>query len=102
MSTGGPSSFHTQGGSYPRWSPDGKQLFFFATNAIAAVPFAGRGESPDLGAAVKLFDARAPDGFGRYFYDVAPDGRFLVSVPASEPTSFELTLLVNWQAALRD
>ena len=46
------------------------------------------------------FDARAAEGFGRFFYDVAPDGRFLLSVPASTSTTTELTLLTNWPALL--
>jgi len=35
---GGRWQVSTEGGSYPRWSHDGKELYFFATNAIAAVP----------------------------------------------------------------
>jgi eukaryotic-like serine/threonine-protein kinase len=59
---GGRWQVSTQGGSCPRWSHDGKELFFFATNAIAGLPFAVRGDAPDLGTAVKLFDARAIQG----------------------------------------
>ena len=45
-------------------------------------------------------DCRPPDGFRRTFYDVAPDGRFLMISPDSLPGPTPLTLLVNWRELL--
>jgi len=42
-----------------------------------------------------LFDCRPPEGFRRQFYDVTPDGRFLMVTPTDAwPRS--LTLTVSW------
>jgi serine/threonine protein kinase len=35
------------------------------------------------------------------YYDVAPDGRFLMTTFASETTTGPVTLLLNWKAALK-
>ena len=85
------------GGDLPRWSADGKELFFFNDGKIVAASVANlwRPVRHHVGhAAVRL---PAPDGFRRMFYDVAPDGRFLMMAPDSAPGPTPLTLLVNWR-----
>jgi hypothetical protein len=34
-------------------------------------------------------------------YDVAPDGRFLLVVPAATPAAVPFTVVVNWDSALK-
>jgi len=43
-----------------------------------------------------LFDCRPPEGFRRMFYDVMPDGRFLMMTPMADALPTSLTLTVNW------
>ena len=45
---------------------------------------------------VPLFDCRPPEGFRRMFYDVMPDGRFLMMTPPADAMPTSLTLTVNW------
>jgi Tol biopolymer transport system component len=89
------------GGNYPRWSHDGSELYFHtADNKIAATKITETNDRIDFGPIVPLFDARAAEGFGRFFYDVAPDGRFLLSVPANTNLTSELAFITNWPALL--
>jgi Tol biopolymer transport system component len=90
------------GGSYPRWSADGRELYFYTpNNKISAVRIMPTGDALDIGPVTPLFDARPPSGFGRYFYDVAPDGRFLLTVSTSANTPTMLTLFVNWPGTVQ-
>jgi Tol biopolymer transport system component len=94
---GGRQQVSVSGGNYPRWSRDGRELFFHSLdNKIVAARIAAAGDRIEVGALTPLFDARAPDGFARFFYDVAPDGRFLLSVPPPTSSVGQVNLLVNW------
>jgi DNA-binding winged helix-turn-helix (wHTH) protein/Tol biopolymer transport system component len=80
----------------PRWSADGKQLFFVTLDRkIAAASFDS--QSGRAGAPHRLFQTRIiGSAFVGFQYDVSPDGRFLVnSLPSS---SSPLTLLIGWQS----
>jgi eukaryotic-like serine/threonine-protein kinase len=98
-SGGGRWQVSTGSGNYPRWSRDQRELFFHSasTGKMMAARITTHVDSVEVGVPVPLFDARAPDGFARYFYDVAPDGRFLLATPASPTTMSTMSLVVNWQ-----
>jgi len=88
------------GGGQPRWSRDGKQIFYITSNkklmAVAFDPANMTASAPRL-----LFQTRivAPT-HDFYQYDVAPDGRFLInSLPSNYSTP--LTLLTGWTALLK-
>jgi eukaryotic-like serine/threonine-protein kinase len=66
-------------GETPRWSHDGRQLFFRAGTAVMAVDVHEKGEEVDVGAERKLFDAAMA-----LEYDVAPNGDFYTMVPAPD------------------
>jgi hypothetical protein len=56
------------------------------------------------GPAARLFDVPISYAFGSHVpfkYDVAPDGRFLIVVRASEAPPPPLVLVLNWQAGLK-
>jgi Periplasmic component of the Tol biopolymer transport system len=96
---GGRWQVSQSGGTEPRWSGDGKELFFFAPdNRLMAARVKTEGESFEVGAIQPLFQARFMGGSFRY--DVARDGsRFLVTSGLPEELS-PITLVTNWTAEL--
>jgi dipeptidyl aminopeptidase/acylaminoacyl peptidase len=95
---GGKWSVSPKGGAFPIWRHDGRELFYRAPGGqLMAVPIAAGAEFQP-GVAVPLFNPSAAVGtlgLGT-FYDVAPDGRFLVNVFV-EQTSPPATVVLNWR-----
>jgi eukaryotic-like serine/threonine-protein kinase len=86
------------GGMQPRWSRDGKELYYLtADGKLMAVPIGVRGAVLEPGKPVALFRTRIQNLTGptRPQYDVASDGRFLMLVVA-EGSGTPITLLQNW------
>jgi Tol biopolymer transport system component len=99
---GGHSLVSTAGGIWPRWSPNGKELYYIAPNAmLMAAPIAVKGAALERGAPVPLFRSRIWGGgteLGqREQYDVARDGRFLINVTTDDTVTSPITLLQNWK-----
>jgi len=96
----------TEGGSQPKWSADGRELFYIAPGRkLTAVSVETRGTEPVLGQSRTLFQvpplARGATGFGAPAkYDVSPDGRFLVHARLAEEAPLPITLVLNWTAGL--
>ncbi len=63
------------------------------------VPVRTVGSSVELGTPAAILRLVDPPGVHPYPYDVAPDGRILALIPAMEGAP-QLTVLMNWQAAL--
>jgi hypothetical protein len=85
----------TAGGDIPRWSHDGTQLFFYSNGKMMAAKVKATAGALEVTSVTPLFDCRPPEGFRRQFYDVTPDGRFLMVTPTDAwPRS--LTLTVSW------
>jgi len=91
----------TSGGEEPRWSADGREMFYRIANRLIGVPL-GEGAAFRAGKAHPLFDALYNLGIesGRS-YDVDPKtGRFLTVVPAEGATaSGVVRVVLNWDAA---
>ena len=88
------------GGAQPRWSRDGRQIFYVAPDRkLMAVSF--EPQKGSAGAPRVLFQTRivAPS-FAFFQYDVSPDGRFLINSFPSNSSS-PLTLLTGWTALLK-
>ena len=90
------------GGRFPCWGPpQSHELYYVGPDgAMMAVPIT---LSPDLqlGHARKLFAWSKPsEGVSGRPYDVAPDGRFLVttSLQSSPETSTSVSVILNWLA----
>ena len=90
-----------EGGGYPRWRADGRELFFLSADArLMAASFAA-GTPPTIGTPVPLFEVRlipSPDSgiFTTYEYDVNADGsRFLINRMVSLPDE-SMTVIVDW------
>ena len=90
-----------EGGGYPRWRADGRELYFLSPNSrLMAVRFTP-GAPPLLGSPAPLFEVSLvadPDraNFAAYEYDVSRDGsRFLINRQVAEP-DMSMTIIVNW------
>jgi len=97
----------TAGGGQPRWSRDGKELFYVAPDRkLMSVEVNANGENFERTAPHPLFELRAnvaASGVFLYRYAPAPDGeRFLVSTdPEPSTEAPPLTVFVNWLAAVK-
>lgn len=100
--TGGPKwRVSNGGGSYARWSRNGKELFYRAldrTLMVASVRTVSNGLQ--FGAPAALFRVPEPAGLFAYPYDVAPDGRRILALVPSKVAGdgASLNVLVNWDA----
>ncbi len=80
----------------PRWSRDGRELFFWDSTARTALWSVRVSTSPSLslGEPIKVLSLKSAGTT----WDVAPDGRFLVELPPMSgdwPTS-TLAIVTNW------
>ncbi|MFN8582934.1 MAG: protein kinase [Gemmatimonadaceae bacterium] len=85
------------GGVTPRWSHDGRELFFLdESRSMVAAPIAS-GATFVSGEPKRLFDA-SPYNVVNVGFDVAPDGRFLMIRPAGAGVarSSEIVLVENF------
>jgi Tol biopolymer transport system component/tRNA A-37 threonylcarbamoyl transferase component Bud32 len=101
--TGAKWQISTAGGSYPRWSGDGKVLYFVASDGkLMAVPVGERGGSLETGAPRSLFELRASELTYASPYQVSADGkRFLVAVAPVGERQTPLTMALQWAAELK-
>ena len=94
------------GGDYPRWSADGKELYFLAPDgALMASAIRDTAGSFDAATPVPLFQTRlrasGAESIGKAEYAVSPDGRFLINQPVEDATSTPITLILNWKPAAK-
>ena len=94
----GATQVSINGGSFPRWSHDGRRLHFYNSNTIwsaevggAATPAAS---TPTL---VTALPTVRPAGF----FDIMPDGRILFVDGPDVGSTPELRIVLNWPAELR-
>ena len=98
----------SMGGTQPRWSRDGRELFFVSGDQVMSVSIGERDGVPVTGTPTALFsNAALRTGSGLIFgviYDVAADGRFLMfkSTPEENaPSQTRLLVTKNWQAEVK-
>ncbi|MGH9523466.1 MAG: TolB family protein, partial [Terriglobales bacterium] len=90
----------TNGGQFPCWRGDSKEIFYFGTdNRAYAVAFDGSGAQPQVGTPRPLFEI--PNTAFNGFYEVMPDGKRFILNRVPEQTSTPISLLVNWQESLK-
>jgi Tol biopolymer transport system component len=95
------------GGSEPRWSRDGKELFYISPGGGLMAVDVTLGSEFERGPARELFKTRITSGGPRaysFHYDVAPDGKFLIITRPQEKegaVSSPITVVLNWQADLK-
>jgi serine/threonine protein kinase/dipeptidyl aminopeptidase/acylaminoacyl peptidase len=96
----------SDGGSQPRWSRDGKELFYVQGGKLMAVAVSRQGEDVAFGESRPLFSlplfGLVDPGFDIVTrYDVAPDGRFLALLRSLDEETTHLVLVQNWQETLK-
>jgi Tol biopolymer transport system component len=101
---GGKWQISADGGVQPKWRRDGRELYYLSLDGkIMAVPVS-TGATFTAGRPMALFQTsltvnrRSPTRDRQY--DVAPDGRFLISVPAANAAYIPFTVMVNWDSLL--
>jgi Tol biopolymer transport system component len=88
-----------RGGRSPRWSRDGRQLFYISgSEQLMTVPVV-LGETVQIGAARLMFPSKPVVNWRTY--DVAPDGRFLAMITTSVGAAQPLSVTTNWLASRR-
>jgi Tol biopolymer transport system component len=96
--SGRPRQVSIDGGTLPRWRPDGRELFYLSgTREIMAAPIR-------TAPALEVGPARALFSIGQrpwIDFDVAADDRFLALVAQAIAREQPVTVIVNWPAALR-
>jgi Tol biopolymer transport system component len=99
--TGSKWQVSTGGGFSPRWRGDGNEIFYVAADGkLMAVPVSG-GTTPQFGTVTPLFQTMFREGaYGSYA--VSRDGqRFLLNAPPGPDDITPITVVVNWEAALK-
>jgi Tol biopolymer transport system component len=103
----------TNGGQFPRWRHDGRELFYMSQGSrgkMMAVDVKSSGSAFEAGAPKELFDSlymNLPHGSGGPYstYAVSPDGqRFLIPRPASNDqsaTAAPIVVVLNWLEGLK-
>jgi eukaryotic-like serine/threonine-protein kinase len=81
------------GGTSPRWSHDGHELFYLASAGVMSVPVR---TSPSLSIGVAVNVVPVPPDRAWVDYDVAPDGRFVAIIPEVFGQRQPMTVIVNW------
>jgi len=98
---GGKWQVSTNGGTEPRWSADGTEIFYLdAAQDLVTVPVT---TSPTFKAGLpeKLFEARLFPYVGRNRYLVTDDGqRFLTLSPISGESVRPISVVLNWTAGI--
>ena len=103
---GARTAVSTNGGEQPRWSRDGKEIFYVEGTTLVAVEVS---TSPDfsVGSVTRLFEHRVlarQSGWPVAQYDVSTDGRrFLFAAPGDEEAEQEVKIRVvqNWYEEFR-
>lgn len=101
--TGGKWQVSTDGGWFPQWRRDGKELFYVAPdNSIMSAVVKTTGSSLALGSVRPLFRTKPYFGyFSGNLFDVTPDGqRFVVPYDAGQPDR-AFDLIADWPALLK-
>jgi Tol biopolymer transport system component len=93
----------TSGGRGPRWRRDGKELYYLSPdNRIMSAEIAFTAGSVEVSNVHLLFEVPLIVQLVFPGYDVSPDGtRFLVNVQSETQNQTPLSLVVNWDVAMK-
>ena len=87
-----------EGGSWPVWRRDGKELFSVSlTGDLMAVPIDMASDRNPIGKPARLFSPRLREDF----FDAAADGQRFLLVERIDPDIRSITLIQNWATTPR-
>jgi len=88
----------TNGGIAPRWSPDGKEIFYKHGDEFMASSVANSAGTLTAGDPRKLFEIHAAPGRSTLQpgYSIGSDGRFLVLQLAPRAVPTRIDVVLNW------
>jgi dipeptidyl aminopeptidase/acylaminoacyl peptidase len=91
------------GGNAPRWSADGRALFFLSSTSQLMEARLATSGALRVGNVRPLFDARGllQQAVSRRNYDVAPDGRFLFVRRADDTPAGTMVVVEHFDETLR-
>jgi eukaryotic-like serine/threonine-protein kinase len=100
---GGKWQVSSGGGSEPRWSADGKEIFYLSQdNKLMSAQIQEKPGSIVVGNAKALFQASGSLTSAASSYDVTSDGKKFIVALSVVPSSTEpVTLVTNWPASLK-
>jgi serine/threonine-protein kinase len=103
---GGKWQVSTDGGTYPRWSRTGRELFYRKGSGLMAVSVSSAGESFVAEKPRQLYEGAfmtlSVGGMTLADYDVAPDGkRFVMMQGEQKAQEMKATFVFNWFEDLR-
>jgi eukaryotic-like serine/threonine-protein kinase len=80
------------------WSRDGKELFYVARDRrMMTIPVKTDGPVFEYGAPKPLFETRPLFMYGGFdYFDVTPDGNFLIGTLIGDPSAPAPTVILNW------
>ena len=88
-------------GTYPRWSRDGREIFYDGTGELMAVDVSLTGSGDEFRAGTPRELLTALRGVGVHNFDVSPDGqRFLVISEGLETSSAPIVVVLNWMSGI--
>ena len=95
--SGKKSRLSAAGGRWPKWGPDGKELFFIdaGTNSLATVDV----DTAGVGIPRALFTV--PTSYSDLWFNTADGQRFLFAKDIRDGSREALTLVQNWPALLK-
>lgn len=96
--SGGKWQISSDGGDWPRWRRDGKELFYLTANGrLMAVEVKTNASAFEFSVPKPLFETHTTTG-----YAVTADGqRFLLDTPVEESASAPITVVLNWAAEVK-
>ena len=101
---GGKWQISTNGGCQPRWSKDGKELFYLEGDTLMAVQVATTPGFSFSSPAALFQDPNLVGGSSEIEYDVSADGRFVLvgAAEGEEDKTLSIHVVENWFAEFRD
>jgi Tol biopolymer transport system component len=96
--SGGKQQVSTEGGFRPRWSQDGRRLFYRDDDAVWVSSVEAQGESIHVGRAERLVELK---GIYRQSLSVSPDGKRFLLVRQQGSENPPLTFVFNWFEELK-
>ena len=97
---GGKRQVSLEGGDYPRWRRDGKEIFYLSPDGhLMATEVTAKAAAIEIGATHTLFNLPTSH---QYQYEVMPDGqRFLAAIASEGAAPTPITVVQNWRAGLK-